>query len=49
LWRVELSEGTIYFRSLHGDGGTLDAFDGPFNNEKEALEEAANLELNPPD
>ena len=49
LWRVDLSEGTIYFRSLHGDGGALDAFDGPFNNEQEALKEAANLELYPPD
>jgi hypothetical protein len=47
LWKVELSDEQIYFRSLHGDGGILDCFDGPFENEDEALIDAGNLEFNP--
>ena len=47
LWRVDLPEETLYFRSLHGDGGVLDYFDGPYRTEKQALDDASNLELNP--
>ena len=47
VWRVDLPEEQLYFRSLHGDGGLLDEFDGPFGSEEEALQGAGNLELNP--
>jgi len=47
IWRVDLPDKTIYFRSLHGDGGILDYFNGPFTSEEDALKEAANIELNP--
>ena len=47
LWKVELPDEQIYFRSLHGDGGILDVFDGPFESEEEALIDAGNLEWNP--
>jgi len=46
LWLVDLPEGPVYFRSLHGDQGILDRFDGPFNSEKEALADAGNLKVN---
>ena len=47
VWRVDLLGDTVYFRSLHGDDGILDRFDGPFKSEKSALADAGNLELNP--
>jgi hypothetical protein len=47
IWRVDLSDKTIYFRSLHGDGGILDYFNGPFTSEEDALKGAANIVMNP--
>lgn len=47
LWRIDLPEGPIYFRSLHGDGGFLDYFDGPFSSEEETLADAGHVELSP--
>ena len=47
LWRVDLPEETLYFRSLHGDGGILDDFDGPFLTKEEALADAANVDISP--
>ena len=47
LWKVEFPDEQLYFRSLHGDGGLLDEFDGPFGSEEEALYGAGNLEINP--
>lgn len=35
------------FRSLHGDGGILNIFDGPFESEEKALIDAGNLAFNP--
>lgn len=49
LWKVELPDEELYFRSLHGDGGFLDDFDGPFVSEEAALDGAGNLEINPRD
>jgi len=46
LWKVDLPDEQLYFRSLHGDGGLLDEFDGPFGSEEEALYDAGNLEIN---
>ena len=47
IWRVDLAEETLYFRSLHGDGGILDDFDGPFLTQEEALAGAANVDISP--
>jgi hypothetical protein len=47
IWRVDLPDKTIYFLSLHGDGGILDYFYGPFTSEEDALKGAANIEMNP--
>jgi len=47
LWKIDLPDEQLYFRSLHGDGGILDAFNGPYGSEAQALEEAGALELNP--
>ena len=47
LWRIDFPNEQLYFRSLHGDGGILDFFDGPFGSEEEALDGAGNLEINP--
>lgn len=47
LWRVDLPNEKIYFRTLHGDGGILDTFHGPYSSIEEALDEAAALEVNP--
>lgn len=47
LWKIDLPEGPIYFRSFHGDGGILDSFHGPFKSEEQALADAGNLERNP--
>jgi hypothetical protein len=47
LWRVALPEETIYFKSLHGDGGYVDGFEGPFPSEEAALGKDSNLQLNP--
>ena len=46
LWRVDLPDGLLYFRSLHGDGGALAAFDGPYWDQKAALSDAGSLEIN---
>jgi hypothetical protein len=45
IWLVNLPDARLYFRSLHGDGGKLDRFDGPFSSEREALADAGNVEI----
>ena len=47
LWRVDLPNETIYFRTLHGDGGIMDTFHGPYSSIREALDEAATVAVNP--
>lgn len=48
LWKVDLPKAPIFFRSLHGDGGYLDHFHGPYRSAAEALADAGALEINQP-
>ncbi len=47
LWKIDLPDEKLFFRSLHGDGGIVNEFDGPFGSEVDALDGSGNLELNP--
>jgi hypothetical protein len=47
LWKIDLPDEHVYFRSLHGDEGILDQFSGPFKSKKEALADAGSVEINP--
>jgi len=35
VWEVPFSKGSLYFYSLHGDGGVIDDFVGPFERPTE--------------
>jgi len=37
VWKIRFSKGDRYFRSLHGDGGLMDHFFGPFLSLEEAM------------
>jgi hypothetical protein len=45
IWKIDLPNFSIYFRSLHGDGGYHDHFDGPFESVSDALADAGALDI----
>jgi hypothetical protein len=38
VWRIDIGDQSLYFLSLHGDGGIMDGFRGPYHCHDEALD-----------
>jgi hypothetical protein len=45
LYKLEISNHVIWIRTLHGDGGCLDSFDGPFESQVDCVRDASIYEM----